>query len=189
MRCIECKAKICDHVFKRLCDFRAASQQVDVSQLTRTIIERVAKDAVMLAIVRSQLEWDEALEQTDEDIAADAVKVCTGDEMGCLAEEDATPENATHVFVAAVLQKAMGATQWVNRDNDWAYCLSIHWLHAIQCNHEARTDESLCVCGWRSKSQPTVGLAVGEWIMHVQGQMGINQPPERGAATPEEGKA
>lgn len=96
----------------------------DVEAVARQIIERVAKDAVMFAIVRNSLEWDEDLEQTDEEIAQDAVSVCTGDEMGCLDESNATAENCTHVFVREALspffapagpEKEFNAKNWLKQ--------------------------------------------------------------------------
>lgn len=43
-----------------------------------------------------------------------------------------------------------------------------HWLTAIDCDHEAKTDTARCYCTrWTGAPQPNVGAAVEEWIAHV----------------------
>lgn len=46
--------------------------------------------------------------------------------------------------------------------------LSLHWLTNIECDHEAKTDTARCWCGyWTGTPQPSVAMAVQEWINHV----------------------
>ncbi len=43
-----------------------------------------------------------------------------------------------------------------------------HWLMAVDCDHEAKTDTARCYCTvWTGTAQPSVGQAVNEWIRHV----------------------
>jgi hypothetical protein len=45
-----------------------------------------------------------------------------------------------------------------------------HYLFAIQCDHEAKTDVPLCSCSkWPCPPQPSIGEAVERWIDHVLG--------------------
>lgn len=45
--------------------------------------------------------------------------------------------------------------------------LAAHWLTEMRCDHEAKTDKAFCACGWRGKSQPSVGQAAKDWAKHV----------------------
>jgi hypothetical protein len=53
------------------------------------------------------------------------------------------------------------------RPSSLVLVLSAHWLTEIHCDHEAKTDEALCYCGWRSPAYPSVGRAVEHWARHV----------------------
>jgi len=43
-----------------------------------------------------------------------------------------------------------------------------HWLFAIKCHHEAKTDQSVCACGLKSPERENVGKAVQDWIEHIR---------------------
>lgn len=46
--------------------------------------------------------------------------------------------------------------------------LGTHFLFAIECDHEAKTDVAICACSqWRCPPQPSVGAAVDMWVVHV----------------------
>jgi hypothetical protein len=43
-----------------------------------------------------------------------------------------------------------------------------HWLVAVQCDHEAKTDTAVCSCSrWKDVPHASVGDAVKAWIDHV----------------------
>lgn len=42
-----------------------------------------------------------------------------------------------------------------------------HYLTAMKCDHEAKTDVAVCWCMWTSSPQPCVGDAVKEFADHV----------------------
>ncbi|SRR5229473_1344769 len=46
--------------------------------------------------------------------------------------------------------------------------LNEHWLFGIECNHEAKTDQSICSCGLKSPERESVGAAVQDWIKHLR---------------------
>lgn len=71
----------------------------------RGLVEAVAREAVLLAIVRSELEWDEATEQTEESIAQDAADALFGD--GTCAEE---PTHSAKQLIA-ILESALVPAQ------------------------------------------------------------------------------
>lgn len=46
--------------------------------------------------------------------------------------------------------------------------LRLHYVTAIECDHDAKTDTIRCNCSvWTGTPQPSVGAAVGEWVEHV----------------------
>ena len=48
--------------------------------------------------------------------------------------------------------------------------LALHYITAIDCDHDAKTDTVRCNCSvWTGAPQPSVGAAVQEWIDHVLG--------------------
>ena len=43
-----------------------------------------------------------------------------------------------------------------------------HWLVAVHCNHEDKTDRAQCSCGeWRGKEMASVGEAVQDYCDHL----------------------
>lgn len=43
-----------------------------------------------------------------------------------------------------------------------------HWLTAMECNHEAKTDTVRCYCTvWTGTPQPSVAAAIEQWVEHV----------------------
>src|SRR4029077_17090487 len=48
-----------------------------------------------------------------------------------------------------------------------AQALKDHWLFAIECHHEAKTDQAVCACGLKTPERESVGKAVQDWIEHV----------------------
>ena len=48
-----------------------------------------------------------------------------------------------------------------------ASVLREHWLFAIECHHEAKTDQAVCACGLKTQERENVGAAVQDWIQHV----------------------
>ena len=70
---------------------------------------------------------------------------------------------ALHAF-AAIRQVAQQAER-----ERWRRILAIHWITAIECDHEARTDTVRCSCSvWTGTPRASVGAAVTQWIEHVQ---------------------
>ena len=42
-----------------------------------------------------------------------------------------------------------------------------HWLFAVNCNHEAKTDTAQCSCSrWRGEEMPSIGKAVENYFEH-----------------------
>jgi hypothetical protein len=77
----------------------------------REIVDRVANDAINLAVSRHDMEWDEDLGTTLPEIVQDAVNCLTGDDIGCGEESDAgDPEKCAGAFVRGMLD-AYAASQ------------------------------------------------------------------------------
>lgn len=61
--------------------------------------------------------------------------------------------------------------------------LQKHWLTGVDCNHEEKTDVARCWCSfWTGTPQPTVILAVMEWVDHVMDEAAMqaeNIPEEK----------
>jgi hypothetical protein len=75
--------------------------------LAREIVRMIAASAISVAIVRSELRWDGALDQTEKDIIEDAVGVLTGDDTGCFDESELTSENCAGIWVEEQIRKAI----------------------------------------------------------------------------------
>lgn len=45
--------------------------------------------------------------------------------------------------------------------------LKEHWLFNIECHHQAKTDQAVCACGWKSPERESVGKAVESWANHA----------------------
>lgn len=53
-----------------------------------------------------------------------------------------------------------------------AKVLKEHYLSAVQCDHEAKTDLACCWCAvWSSGPRPSIGEAVDAWVGHVLEQI------------------
>lgn len=48
------------------------------------------------------------------------------------------------------------------------HVLGLHYVTAIDCDHDAKTDTVRCNCSvWTGQPQPSIGKAVMEWVDHV----------------------
>lgn len=45
--------------------------------------------------------------------------------------------------------------------------LEEHWIYQLNCDHDAKTDDITCACGWTGKGYLSVGEAVSRWAAHV----------------------
>jgi len=102
----------------------------------RGMIEAVARDAVEIAIVRSELTWDESLETSEAEIAQDAADALFGD--GTCADEPTRSAKqllaqigAMEWITASALASSEGPSQWKCKaqptadppqDCDWPVC-------------------------------------------------------------------
>lgn len=49
--------------------------------------------------------------------------------------------------------------------------LQDHWVTAVECNHEDKTDTVRCSCSvWTGTPQPSIGKAIEQWVQHVMEQ-------------------
>lgn len=49
--------------------------------------------------------------------------------------------------------------------------LQNHWVTAVECNHEDKTDTVRCSCSvWTGTPQPSIGKAIEQWVQHVMEQ-------------------
>ncbi len=94
--------------------------QEETHAAAKAIVTRLVTNAIQSAFSRSLIVFEGV---TEEDVIQDCLDVAMGVDIGCLDEDDLTPENIDVMFVQEELKKAY---------ND---------------GHEAR-EESLKVTGW-----------------------------------------
>jgi hypothetical protein len=80
-----------------------------------------------------------------------------------------------------------GQRRWDIEAQLWFRVLDQHWLQSIECNHEKKTDQALCYCGWRGAECLTVGTAVKTWIHHI-GECAAASAPSGNAGSQPTGK-
>lgn len=94
-------------------DASTKDHDVERAKTIEALIESVAREAVELAIIRSELKWDESLKQTEIDISQDAADALFG-EGTCVEEPRLSVKQLLAEFQQARLAAANEALERVN---------------------------------------------------------------------------
>jgi hypothetical protein len=131
-----------------------ASSDTRDSELVRKLPSRDEIAKLLFDMRQSGHDWETAIDGDPESDAGELASICR--------------EDADEVLVLISQSLAADTIDRLTSTGVTRGHLYDHWLVAVQCDHEAKTDTAVCSCSrWKDVPHASVGDAVKAWIDHV----------------------